>query len=185
MTPDQLADVAAGGESEVVEFKRTTGEAETGARAVCAMLNHRGGRVLFGVAPNGAVVGQDVGENTIERLAQRLRDIDPPAFPSIDRVPVASGKEVLVVTVGRGQSGPYTYRHTPYRRVGSSNEALSQAAFNSLLLEASDGLPLHTIAAQLDDAPTLRQVRLDLDTLRILDLVMSSGRGRGARWRLI
>ena len=135
MTPNQLADVIAGGESEVVEFKRSTGEADTGARAVCAMLNHRGGRVLFGVAANGSLAGQFVGANTIDRLAQRLRDIDPPAFPSIDRVPVGGGKEVLVVTVGRGQSGPYTYRHTPYRRVGSSNEALSQAAFNSLLLE--------------------------------------------------
>ena len=58
MTPDQITALAATGESEVLEFKSTTGTRREALRTVCAMLNQRGGHVLFGVAPTGSVVGQ-------------------------------------------------------------------------------------------------------------------------------
>jgi ATP-dependent DNA helicase RecG len=51
-----LADIESwvrGGESETLELKRTTGERREAARTICAMLNHRGGRVIFGVEPDG------------------------------------------------------------------------------------------------------------------------------------
>ena len=60
MTPHQIAKWAADGESETLELKRTTGERKEAAKAVCAMLNHRGGRVLIGVEPDGRVIGQEV-----------------------------------------------------------------------------------------------------------------------------
>jgi ATP-dependent DNA helicase RecG len=44
----ELQALVAGGESERVEFKRSTGQRTDGARAVCAMLNGLGGFVLFG-----------------------------------------------------------------------------------------------------------------------------------------
>ncbi len=137
MTLEQIQDLVRAGESEVLEFKRTTAETETAARTVCAMLNHRGGRLLFGVTPgpNGSVLGQEVGDQTIETVAQRLRSIEPPAFPSVDRVPVRRGREVIVVSVSSGRNPPYTYAGQAYRRVGNTNERLSQAAYNSLLLE--------------------------------------------------
>ena len=53
----ELERLAAAGESETLELKRSTGERRTGVSAVCAMLNHRRGRVLFGVAPDGRVLG--------------------------------------------------------------------------------------------------------------------------------
>lgn len=136
MTPEQLVELAAGGESETLEFKRTTAELDTAARAVCAMLNHRGGRVLFGVAENPTrVVGQEVGAQTVERVAQRLREIDPPTLPAIERVPVGQGREVIVVTVSPGPTAPYTLKKQGYRRVGNTNQALTTAAYNALLLE--------------------------------------------------
>ena len=49
---------AAEGESETLELKRSTGRRREAARTLCTMLNHRGGRVLFGVEPDGRVVGQ-------------------------------------------------------------------------------------------------------------------------------
>ena len=79
MTPEQLVELASGGESETLEFKKTTAEKETAARTVCAMLNHRGGRVLIGVAENPTrVIGQEIGAQTIERVAQRLRESTHP-----------------------------------------------------------------------------------------------------------
>src|SRR5215475_7804340 len=86
MTPDQIIAWAASGESETLELKRTTGERREATRTLCAMLNHRGGRVLFGVEEDGRVIGQQVSDHTIEEVAQELRTIDPPALPTIDRV---------------------------------------------------------------------------------------------------
>ena len=75
---------AQGGETELLEFKRTTGERREGTSSLCAMLNHRGGHVVFGVAPDGKVLGQQVSDHTIEELAQEIARVDPPGFPAID-----------------------------------------------------------------------------------------------------
>ena len=83
MTPHQIAKWAADGESETLELKRTTGERKEAAKAVCAMLNHRGGRVLIGVEPDGRVIGQEVGDLTLSRLSEEWQRIDPPAFPTL------------------------------------------------------------------------------------------------------
>ena len=108
------------GESETLELKRTTGERREGARTVCAMLNHRGGRVIFGVEPDGRLVGQMVSERTVEEVAQELGEIEPPVFPSIERVDVEQGRQLLVVTVPPGSGQPYSHRGHAYRRVGNS-----------------------------------------------------------------
>ena len=225
MLPEQIAELANAGESETLEFKKSTAEMVTAMRAVCAMLNHRGGRVLFGVTQNPTkVVGQEIGATTLERVAQSLREIDPPAFPIVDRVPTAAGREVIVITVGAGQSGPYSYQQRAYRRVGNTNEAMTQTAYKALLLETLhatqrwENQPVRdwattdldaasvrrTVAeairrGRLDDPGTrdldgllrglglLRdgQLLLDLNLLKTLDLVYSSGRGRGSRWRRV
>ena len=69
MTLQQIIALAASGESEMLEFKKTTGGRREAAKTVCAFLNQDGGLVLFGVTPDGAVVGQQVSEHTIEELS--------------------------------------------------------------------------------------------------------------------
>ena len=49
ITPDDIARLANEGESEMLEFKSTTGSRVSAARTLSAMLNGQGGRVLFGV----------------------------------------------------------------------------------------------------------------------------------------
>ncbi len=139
MTPEEIRCWVAAGESETLELKLTTGQRREATRTLCAMLNHRGGRVLFGVAPDGRVAGQQVGDHTIEEIAQELREVDPPAFPSIDRVPLGDGREILVVSVSTGQNCPYSYRGRPYRRVGNMSLELSRAEYNSMLFERVHG----------------------------------------------
>ncbi|OGA71234.1 MAG: AAA family ATPase [Betaproteobacteria bacterium RIFCSPLOWO2_12_FULL_65_14] len=139
MTLSQVGTWAAAGESETLEFKRSTGERREATRTLCAMLNHRGGRVLFGVEADGRVVGQQVSDHTVEEVAQELREIDPPAFPTIERVPVGNGREVLVVSVPTGQNRPYSYRGRAYRRVGNTSQALSRDEYNRMLLERVHG----------------------------------------------
>lgn len=99
------------------------------------MLNHRGGRVLFGVEPDGRVLGQQVSDHTLEEVAQELHEIEPPVFPAVERVALGGGREVIVASVGPGHAQPYTHRGVAYRRVGATNQALSREEYNRVLLE--------------------------------------------------
>lgn len=80
MTLDQIAALIASGESETLEFKATTGTRREAAATVCAMLNQRGGCVLFGVSPDGKAVGQQVSERTLEEVSAEMQRIDPRYF---------------------------------------------------------------------------------------------------------
>ena len=135
VTPEQIAALVASGESEALECKETTGTRREAAQTVCAFLNQRGGRVLFGVTQTGAVVGQQVGERTIEDLSAELQRIDPPAFPGVERVGLDSGRDVIVVSASQGASRPYTYRGAAYRRVGNTTMAMSVEEYNRMLFE--------------------------------------------------
>ena len=139
MTVADIEALAAGGESETVELKASTGERVAGAMAVCAMLNHRGGTVLFGVEPNRHVSGQAVSDRTIEQLSSALSEIDPPAFPTIEQVRLHGELKVVVVTVPVGQHQPYSHRGRALRRVGNTNRAMSRDEYHRVLLERLHG----------------------------------------------
>lgn len=123
------------GESETQEFKLSTGQRTDAARSVCAFLNHRGGRVIFGVDAQGDIVGQEVSDKTLADIAHELRALDPPVLPTIERIALASGREVLAVTVERGARRPHTFRGEAYRRVGTTNRQLSREEYGQILLE--------------------------------------------------
>ena len=91
--------------------------------------------MLFGVTQAGAVVGQQVSERTIEELSAELGRIEPPAFPTVERVLVGGGRDVIVVTASQGASRPYTYRGIAYRRVGNTTLAMSAEEYNRMLFE--------------------------------------------------
>lgn len=135
ITAEQVLAAARAGESETQEFKRSTGEQRSAMHALTAMLNHRGGRVFFGIEPDQHVVGQQVSDRTLEELAQEIAQIEPPVFPAVERVVVAEGREVLVVMVTQGPGRPYSHRGVPYRRVGNVNARMSRDEYNRLLLE--------------------------------------------------
>jgi predicted HTH transcriptional regulator len=161
------------GESENIEFKRTTGERREAVRTVCAMLNHRGGRVIFGVEPDGRVLGQMVSDRTVEEVAQELGEIEPPVFPSIERVDWAEGRQLLVIAVQTGSAQPYTYRGQAYRRVGNTSRHLSREEYNRILLERLHG------DERWENRPATGWSVADLDTEEILrTLEESIRRGR-------
>ncbi len=69
MTPDQIATLAALGESETLEFKATTGTRREAAMTVCAFLNQGGGHVLFRALRHKLMTGDiRVGELDLETL---------------------------------------------------------------------------------------------------------------------
>ena len=135
MTVEQIVALAASGESETLEFKETSGTRREAAMTVCAMLNHLGGRVLFGITPAGEPVGQQVSDKSIEQIGAELQRIDPAVFPEIERVAVADGREIIVVAVNPGPAKPYRYRGTAYRRVGNTTLTMSADECNRVLFE--------------------------------------------------
>jgi len=135
MVLERILALAGERESETLEFKRTTGTRREAAATICAMLNHRGGHVLFGVTPEGGVVGQQVSDRTMEEVGAEIRRIDPPAFPEVGRIRVAAGRDVVAVSVNKGSVRPYQYRGTAYRRVGNTTVTMSAEEYNQMLFE--------------------------------------------------
>src|SRR5262249_4302318 len=119
-TVEQLRTWAASGESEILEFKRSTGVRRDAMQTLCSMLDTRGGTIIIGIAPDGKIVGQQLGGSPLEDVSEEIRLIEPPIFPNLERVPLGDGKEVIVLTVTQGPGRPYVIRGVGYRRVGNT-----------------------------------------------------------------
>jgi ATP-dependent DNA helicase RecG len=57
----ELKKFVSAGESETVEFKKSTGQLRRAAETLCGMLNGTGGRVLVGVTPVGRILVESMG----------------------------------------------------------------------------------------------------------------------------
>lgn len=158
----EIEALAAAGESETLELKRSTGQRGEGTRGLCAMVNHLGGRLLFGIEPDGRVVGQQVSDRTIEDVSQEIREIDPPVFPSVERIPIGNGLEVLAVTIGSGPNKPYTYKGRAYRRVGNTSIEMSRDEYNRVLFERMHG------ERRWENEPAIGWTVADLDAAEII-----------------
>lgn len=124
------------GESETLELKKSSGQRKRAAQTVCAMLNGSGGRVVFGVTPDSRrLIGQDVSERTLEEISQELRGIEPFMSIAPERVPLESGKSLILLDVPGGIDGPYRYGGRPYVRQGSETVPMPQAHYERLLYE--------------------------------------------------
>ena len=138
ISPTQLENWLAEGESETQEFKKSIGQRSRAAETLCAFINHQGGRVIFGVDNDGAIVGMSVGNDTIEKISHEIQTIEPPVFPTIDVVSWYDGqheKKVVVVTATRGAQVPYAIRGTAFKRVGKTTLRMDAQEYNRVLLE--------------------------------------------------
>ncbi|MAG31392.1 MAG: transcriptional regulator [Deltaproteobacteria bacterium] len=136
-SPPTLAEIehlAAAGESEVLELKRTTGELRKAMETLCGFLNQSGGMVLIGVAPDGRVVGQQVTDSTLHDVTTAVRNIEPAPQVDADRISVGDGKHVIVVHAAAGAQGPYTYDGRAFIRVGNTTRRLKREEYERLVL---------------------------------------------------
>lgn len=130
----ELNELISVGESERLEFKRTTGQRTEAAKTVCAMLNGLGGFVVFGVTNRGELIGQQVGAKTLEDIATELRRIEPPAFPDIETINLRKGTAVILLTVPGG-GGPYTFAGRAYLRHGPTTIVMLRDEYERRLVE--------------------------------------------------
>ncbi len=164
MNLQQLQDIVAHGESDQLEFKRTSGERKEAAKTACAMLNGLGGFILIGVDDQGRIIGQHATAQTTEDITQELRRIDPPAFPELETVMLDNGRSVIVLRV-HGGGGPYTYDGRSYARLGPTTSVMPRQQYERVLLERMhathrwENQPTHTFGVEhLDHAEITRTV---------------------------
>ena len=132
----QLTDLVKKGESQTLEFKRSTGEIREGMQTLCAFLNGSGGMVLFGVQSDGQAKGQEVTDQTLRDIAQATDRFEPPAHVSIQHFKVEAGRDVVAVAVEAGLDvRPYSYEGRAYERVGSTTRRMPQVRYERLLVE--------------------------------------------------
>lgn len=157
----ELQNLVARGESETLEFKKTTGELKEGCQTACAMLNGIGGFVLFGVANDGRILGQDVAASTLETIARQVGLIEPPTFPDLETIALTNGKMVIALRVSGG-GGPYSYDGRPYVRYGATTKVMPRDRYERMLLER-----MHT-TSRWENQPAQGVTVSDLDEVEIV-----------------
>lgn len=135
MRIEELNALAAGGESAQVEFKKSTGQRTEAAKAACGMLNGEGGYVLFGIASDGSLVGQEMGVTTTEDVIAELRRIEPQTPITPEAVPIGQKRCILVLSVPGASGAIYTFDGRPYIRHGPTTVVMGQEEYRRRLLE--------------------------------------------------
>lgn len=137
MNPKEIIE---SGESEITEFKTSLAEWRDVVETVSAFSNRSGGRVFIGVADNCDIIGVDIGKNTIEKLANQIKqNTDPVTYPSIrvEEIGGKQGKQVIVVDVDESKPKPVLAFGRAVIRVGKSNQKLGYEGIRNLALETS------------------------------------------------
>lgn len=151
------------GESSTTEFKRDDIAPQDAAKAMVALTNVRGGRLLLGVEDDGTVSGvvrTDLDEWVVTIGRDKIR---PPLVPVVELVrDIVPGRDVAVVTIDPGyavharwHNGALTY----YLRVGRQSREASTEELARLQQQRGD------VRAELRPVPGLPAGRLDRQRL--------------------
>lgn len=128
-------------ETELIEFKETTGELRQAVEAVAAMLNKSGhGEVYFGVNDKGEIKGQPISDQTVRKVTDTImRDIEPVVTPTVE-VPNYDEKTVLKVSFSRNQK-PYSAYGKYLIRVGTQNRRMTRDELRRLIKNEDYSIP--------------------------------------------
>lgn len=132
---NEIAKLLKRGESETLEFKKSTAQLDKALKSICAFLNHKGGTIYFGIEENRKVVGQEVSDKTLKSISQKIRQrIKPEISPEI-KVLEIKGKKVIEVKVKEGSNKPYYLDGIAYKRVGTENVVIAPEELERIILE--------------------------------------------------
>ncbi len=114
-----------GEESEVIEFKKTTGEKKEAMESICAILNkHCRGTLYFGVNDSGYVEGQQISDSTKKDISRWIfESIYPKITPTIE-VQIIEDRKIIKVSFS-GHNRPYSVNGDYLIRTGTENRKMS------------------------------------------------------------
>jgi len=150
------------GESEVLEFKKSTTQIKPIFETLCGFLNGDGGTVVIGVSSSGNIIGQDVTDNTKQEVAQHIAKIEPATQFNISYLKISQGKQLIVIRTRKSDYRPHVYNGRAYQRSQSSTSRMSQHRYEQLLVERGQ------LNYAWDDQDASNYSINDLDEERIL-----------------
>ncbi len=129
-----------GAETELVEFKETTGELREGIISLASMLNKNGKGVLyFGVQNDGEVTGQQIGDRTMCEISQSIASaIKPQIIPTII-AELCDEKNIIKVTA-EGDEKPYSAYGKYYMRSADEDREITPPQLRNFMLSISDSI---------------------------------------------
>jgi ATP-dependent DNA helicase RecG len=136
MNRDQLEQLVRHGETETIEFKKSSAQLRRAMETLCGMLNGAGGRVLIGITPQGKIIGQEVSDKTLREVADQLRSFEPPATITQISIDLGNSKQVLMLEAQPDPTRrPYVFDGRPYQRLGPTTSVMPQEDYHRLLDE--------------------------------------------------
>ena len=129
-----------GMETELVEFKKTTGELKEGIVSLASMLNKNGkGTLYFGLRNDGEIVGQQIGDRTMREISQSIANaIKPQIIPTII-MELCDDKNIIKVNV-EGDEKPYSAYGKYYMRSADEDREISPQQLRRLMLSISNSI---------------------------------------------
>ena len=123
------------GETETLEFKKSTGEWKEIIETISAFANTRGGKITIGVSRSGRPVGVEIGKDTIERFTNNVsQNTDPKIHPRIITEKI-NNKSLLIIDVKESSDHLVLSFGRPFKRVGKSTRRMSKDEYERLILE--------------------------------------------------
>ena len=117
MDIDRINSIILKGESETMEFKKSTASLREVGMTLCAFLNNAGGKVIVGISPAKKLVGQIVTDKTQQAIAQTLSRIEPHGSIKFAQVFLQDSNKALLLfeAVPSEEGKPYVYDARPYQ----------------------------------------------------------------------
>jgi len=127
-----------GPETEIQEYKKTTGELKEGIISLGSMLNKHGyGTLYFGIKDNGDIIGQQIGDQTLRDVSQAIANhIKPQVIPTISHE-FLDEKNIVKVYV-EGNKTPYSAYGKYYIRTADEDRELSPEQLRGLMNKTNE-----------------------------------------------
>jgi ATP-dependent DNA helicase RecG len=164
------------GESDALEFKKSTAELHSVGKTLCGLLNRNGGNVLIGVTDNKHIIGQDVSDHTQQEIANLIKKIEPAPRVDIDYIQINnSSRRVIILTTYHDENAkPYTFEGKAFDRIASSTFSMPQERYHRLLLETTqknqgweDGIAKEVTLDHLNHEEILKTIQEGVSNGRI------------------
>ena len=168
MDIDKIKVLANEGESQRLEFKKSTANLKDIFQTICAFLNGDGGVILIGVEDNGNLVGQDVSDKTKREIGLEIAKIAPFSDSAIEvfYVPFASKRQLIVFHVTTDSTNrPYTYAGRAYIRIQTDTFFMPPDHYQQLIMSNSQ------FQDQWEDQSLSNATIDDLDIAEILSTI--------------
>lgn len=121
-------------ETKSLEFKSDI--SNTFLKTVSAFANYDGGKILFGIADNGEVIGLKNPVQACLDIENKINDTIRPQ-PQYE-LSVSEDDKTVILTVEAGRNKPYTYKSKAYRRNDTATIEVDELELTRLILQGKN-----------------------------------------------